>query len=98
MFGYLSGGVKLLIGGVVSCGETTPDEASGGLLADAAALRPALDRVDAAIVVSHSYGGPVIAEAGQHSSVPHLLYVWSYLPDIAQGTIISGEPDPVAVR
>jgi pimeloyl-ACP methyl ester carboxylesterase len=82
-----------------SCGETTPDEASGGLVADAAALRRALDRVDAAIVVGHSYGGTVIAEAGQHSSVSHLLYVSSYLPDIgqAQGTIMSGEPDPVAV-
>jgi pimeloyl-ACP methyl ester carboxylesterase len=82
-----------------SCGETTTEEASGGLVADAAALRRELDRVDAAIVVGHSYGGTVIAEAGQHSSVSHLLFVSSYLPDVgqAQGTIMSGEADPVAV-
>jgi pimeloyl-ACP methyl ester carboxylesterase len=82
-----------------SCGETTPDEVRGGLVADAAALRSELDRVDAAIVVGHSYGGTVIAEAGQHPSVSHLLYVSSYLPDIgqAQAMIMSGEPDPVAV-
>lgn len=82
-----------------SCGETTPEEARGGLVADAAALRRELDRVDEAIVVGHSYGGTVIAEAGQHPSVSHLVYVSSYLPDVgqAQGAIMSGEPDPVAV-
>lgn len=82
-----------------SCGESSPDETAGGLVADAAALRQALDRVDEAIVVGHSYGGTVIAEAGRHPAVAHLLYVSSYLPDVgqAQGTIMSGEPDPVTV-
>lgn len=82
-----------------SCGETSADEAPGGLIADAAALRGALDQVDDAIVVGHSYGGTVIAEAGHHPAVAHLLYVSSYLPDVgqAQGAIMSGEPDPVAV-
>lgn len=82
-----------------SCGETTPDEISGGLAADAAALRLELDSVDSAIVVGHSYGGTVIAEAGHHDAVKHLLYVSSYLPDAgaSQGAIMSGESDPVSI-
>ncbi len=80
-----------------SCGET---EAGGGLTEDAAALRRALDEVPEAIVVGHSYGGTVIAEAGEHPAVSHLLLVSSYLPPVgaSQGSIMSGEPDPVTVR
>jgi len=82
-----------------SCGESSPDQVAGGLVADAAALRAALDEVDEAIVVGHSYGGTVIAEAGRHPSVARLLYVSSYLPDVgqAQGMIMSGESDPVSI-
>lgn len=82
-----------------SCGETSLDELSGGLAADAAALRRELDSVDSAIVVGHSYGGTVIAEAGHHDAVEHLLYVSSYLPDAgtSQGVIMSGESDPVSI-
>ena len=81
-----------------SCGEATSD--LSGLVADAAALRRTLDEVDTAIVVGHSYGGTVIAEAGRHPSVAHLLYVSSYLPDIgqAQSAIMSGESDPVSIE
>jgi len=79
-----------------SCGET--DEL-GGLVEDAAALRSALDEVESAIVVAHSYGGTVVAEAGQHPAVSHLLYISSYLPDPgqSQGAIMSGEGDPVSI-
>ena len=82
-----------------SCGETSADEIAGGLVADAAALRAELDTVDRAIVVGHSYGGTVVAEAGSHDAISHLLYISSYLPDIGQpqGAIMSGEPDAVAV-
>ena len=82
-----------------SCGETTPEQVAGGLVADAAALRRELDIVDSAIVVGHSYGGTVIAEAGQHPAVAHLLYVSSYLPDVgqSQGMIMNGESDPVSI-
>jgi pimeloyl-ACP methyl ester carboxylesterase len=82
-----------------SCGETRPADVAGGLVADAKALRAALDEADSAIVVGHSYGGTVIAEAGEHPAVEHLLLISSYLPDIgqAQGMIMSGEPDPVQV-
>jgi pimeloyl-ACP methyl ester carboxylesterase len=80
-----------------SCGET---EAAGGLTEDAAALRRALDEVPEALLVGHSYGGTVIAEAGPHPAVSHLLLVSSYMPPVgsSQGSIMSGEPDPVAVR
>jgi len=82
-----------------SCGETTPDQVAGGLVADAAALRRELDEVDSAIVVGHSYGGTVIAEAGPHPAVRHLLYISSYLPELgqSQGLIMSGESDPVSI-
>ncbi|TDN45473.1 pimeloyl-ACP methyl ester carboxylesterase [Curtobacterium flaccumfaciens] len=89
-----------------SCGETDgPGAARGGDLADdAAALRLALDDVAAAggsaVVVGHSYGGTVLAEAGAHPAVEHLLFVSSYLPDVGstQGSIMSTEPDPVTIR
>ena len=82
-----------------SCGETSPEQVAGGLIADAAALRRELDDVDSAIVVGHSYGGTVIAEAGQHPAIAQLMYVSSYLPDVglAQGAIMSGESDPVSI-
>ena len=82
-----------------SCGEADPDLVAGGLVADAAALRRELDDVDSAIVVGHSYGGTVIAEAGPHPAVRHLLYISSYLPELgqSQGLIMSGESDPVSI-
>lgn len=82
-----------------SCGETEPGQVSGGLVADAAALRSELDEVDSAILVGHSYGGTVIAEAGRHPAVEHLLYVSSYLPDVgqSQAMIMAGESDPVSI-
>ncbi|WP_240644151.1 alpha/beta hydrolase [Antribacter gilvus] len=82
-----------------SCGETAPEQVAGGLAADAAALRRELDDVESAIVVGHSYGGTVIAEAGRHPAVAHLLYVSSYLPEVGQtqAAIMSGEDDPVPI-
>lgn len=82
-----------------SCGETVPADVGGGLAADAAALRSVLDDVDSAVVVAHSYGGTVVAEAGAHPAVAGLLYVSSYLPELgqSQGAIMAGESDPVSV-
>ena len=84
-----------------SCGESPADRTGAGLVEDAAALRAALDDVDdgEAIVVGHSYGGTVIAEAGGHAAVAHLVYISSYLPEIgsAQGDIMAGETDPVSI-
>jgi len=74
--------------------------AATGLVADAAALRRALDEASGpgeVVVVAHSYGGTVVAEAGAHPAVAHLLLVSSYLPDVgqSQGAVMSGETDPV---
>jgi len=82
-----------------STGEASPEQRAGGLVADAAALRAELDDVDSAIVVGHSYGGTVIAEAGRHPAVAQLLYISSFLPEVgqSQGTIMSGESDPASI-
>ena len=82
------------------CGEPSPRQGDGGLIGDASAPRGVLDQVDSAIVVGHSYGGTVIAEAGRHPSISHLLYISSYLPDVgmSQGAIVGGESDPVSIR
>jgi pimeloyl-ACP methyl ester carboxylesterase len=90
-----------------SCGEAefggiASGTLEGGLVEDAAALRRALDGVDpdaGAIVVGHSYGGTVIAEAGHHPAVRNLVLVSSYLPAVgqAQAGIMSGESDPVTI-
>jgi pimeloyl-ACP methyl ester carboxylesterase len=72
---------------------------TAGLLDDAQALRAALDDVDEAIVVGHSYGGTVIAEGADHPATRHLVYITSYLPEVgqSQADIMSGEQDPVGV-
>ena len=82
-----------------SCGELGSEQVHGGLVADAATLRRELDSVETAIVIGHSYGGTVIAEAGQHPSIAHLVYISSYLPDVgqAQVDIGSGESDPPSI-
>lgn len=84
-----------------SVGESALDDRSGGLVADAQALRDTLDSLDGtAIVVGHSYGGTVIAEAGHHPAIDHLVLISSYLPSAGstQSDIMAGEPDPVTVE
>jgi pimeloyl-ACP methyl ester carboxylesterase len=82
-----------------SCGETVGGRATAGVADDAAALRAELVDVDEAIVVGHSYGGTVIAEAGGHPAVARLLYISSYLPDVgqSQAEIMGDESDPVSI-
>jgi pimeloyl-ACP methyl ester carboxylesterase len=81
-----------------SCGEGTIPGAAG-LIEDAQALHAALDDVEEAIVVGHSYGGTVIAEGADHPATRHLVYITSYLPDVgqSQADIMSSEQDPVGV-
>jgi len=84
----------------VRAGSDAADGTTTGLVADAAALRRALDEASGpgeVIVVAHSYGGTVVAEAGAHPAVAHLLLVSSYLPDVglSQGAVMGGETDPV---
>jgi pimeloyl-ACP methyl ester carboxylesterase len=71
-----------------SCGETgVPAGAEGpGLTEDVAAVRRLLTASDEpTVVVAHSYGGIVTAEAAAGvDSVRHLLLVSSYLPEIGE--------------
>jgi pimeloyl-ACP methyl ester carboxylesterase len=71
-----------------SCGETgEPTSAQGpGLVEDVAAVRGVLTSSnEPSVVVAHSYGGIVIAEAlAGVEAVRHLLLVSSYLPEVGQ--------------
>ena len=67
-----------------SCGETgeRPGSQGPGLAEDVASVRRALTASDEpAVVVAHSYGGIVTAEAAAGvDAVRHLLFVTSCLP------------------
>src|SRR5256885_1305975 len=71
-----------------SCGETGEPPGAGGpgLAEDAAALRQVLTANDEpTVVVAHSYGGIVTAEAAAGiDAVHHLLLVSSYLPEVGE--------------
>jgi pimeloyl-ACP methyl ester carboxylesterase len=81
-----------------SCGET--GESTGaqgpGLLEDVAAVRRVLRASDEpTVVVAHSYGGIITAEAAAGvDAVRHLLLVSSYLPEIGQSLSSFGGEEP----
>jgi pimeloyl-ACP methyl ester carboxylesterase len=81
-----------------SCGETgaTPDATGPGLAEDVAAVRAALTASDEpTVVVAHSYGGIVTAEAAAGvDSVRHLMLVSSYLPRPGQSLSSFGGEEP----
>jgi pimeloyl-ACP methyl ester carboxylesterase len=81
-----------------SCGETgTSTGAQGpGLLEDVAAVRGVLKTSDEpTVVVAHSYGGIVTAEAATGiDTVRHLLLVSSYLPEVGQSLSSFGDEEP----
>ncbi len=81
-----------------SCGETgEPVGAQGpGLSADVAAVRKVLTATDEpTVVVAHSYGGIVTAEAATGvDGVRHLLLVSSYLPEVGQSLSSFGGEEP----
>jgi pimeloyl-ACP methyl ester carboxylesterase len=81
-----------------SCGETgVPTSAEGpGLTDDVAAVRAVLTAGDEpTVVVAHSYGGIVTAEAAAGiDAVRHLLLVSSYLPEIGQSLSSFGGEEP----
>ncbi|WP_042405963.1 alpha/beta hydrolase [Streptacidiphilus carbonis] len=81
-----------------SCGETGgPTGAHGpGLTEDVAAVREVLMASDEpTVVVAHSYGGIVTAEAvAGVAAVRHLLLVSSYLPEVGQSLSSFGAPEP----
>ncbi|BBA99200.1 hypothetical protein RVR_5723 [Actinacidiphila reveromycinica] len=81
-----------------SCGEG--DRPAGprgpGLREDVASVRTALTATDEpAVVVAHSYGGIVAAEAAAGvESVRHLVLVSSYLPEPGESLSTFGAPVP----
>ena len=81
-----------------SCGETgAPAGAEGpGLAEDVAAVRRLLTASDEpAVVVAHSYGGIVTAEAAAGlETVRHLLFVSSYLPEAGESLSSFGDERP----
>jgi pimeloyl-ACP methyl ester carboxylesterase len=81
-----------------SCGEAElPAGADGpGLPEDVAAVRQALlDSDEPTVVVAHSYGGIVTAEAAAGiGSVRHLVLVSSYLPEVGQSLSDFGDEGP----
>lgn len=81
-----------------SCGEMgePPDGGGPGLAEDVAAVRQVLIASDKpAVVVAHSYGGIVTAEAAAGvEAVRHLLLVSSYLPEVGQSLSSFGGEEP----
>jgi len=81
-----------------SCGETdkAPDAQGPGLVEDVAAVRKVLTAGDEpTVVVAHSYGGIVTAEAAAGvDSVRNLLFVSSYLPEVGQSLSSFGGEEP----
>lgn len=84
-----------------SCGETgtAPTGDGPGLADDVAAVTTVLDQGHPTVVVAHSYGGMVAAQAATHPAVRHLVYISSFLPNIGDSlAALSGTADPVPVQ
>jgi pimeloyl-ACP methyl ester carboxylesterase len=81
-----------------SCGETgEPTGGLGpGLADDVAAVRQSLTASDEpTVLVAHSYGGIVTAEAAADvDTVQHLLLITSYLPEVGQSLSSFGNEQP----
>jgi pimeloyl-ACP methyl ester carboxylesterase len=81
-----------------SCGETggSTGPERPGLAEDVAAVRQVLTAgEEPTVVVAHSYGGIVTAEAAAGvGSVRHLLLVSSYLPEVGQSLSSFGADEP----
>lgn len=91
-------GVASQASALPSCGETGEPTGAGGpgLAEDVAAVRQVLTASDEpTVVVAHSYGGIVIAEAvAGIDAVHHLLFVSSYLPEVGQSLSSFGGDEP----
>jgi pimeloyl-ACP methyl ester carboxylesterase len=67
--------------------------AGGGFADDVAAVRAALDGMEAPVtLVGHSYGGAVISEAGTHPNVGHLVYLTAFALDVGETVMANGAP------
>jgi pimeloyl-ACP methyl ester carboxylesterase len=69
------------------------DHGGGGFAADVAAVRAALDEMQAPVtLVGHSYGGAVISEAGTHPSVDRMVIVAGFALDTGETLLANGAP------
>ncbi len=93
-------GVQSVAPALPSCGEAGAAAGAGGpgLAEDVEAVRAVLQQgAEPTVVVGHSYGGIVTAEAAAGvGSVQHLLFVSSYLAEVGQSlsSFGGGEPAP----
>jgi pimeloyl-ACP methyl ester carboxylesterase len=93
-------GVESVTPPLPSCGETgeLPGTDGPGLPDDVLAVEQCLkESEEPTIIVAHSYGGIVAAEAASGiSSVRHLVFVSSYLPEIGDSlsSFSNGAPAP----
>lgn len=91
-------GVASAAPGLPSCGETGAPVGAGGpgLADDVTAVRAVLaDTAEATVVVTHSYGGIVTAQAVVDlPSVRHLVLISSYLPQVGQSLSSFGGEAP----
>jgi pimeloyl-ACP methyl ester carboxylesterase len=91
-------GVESASPALPSCGETGDVAGAGGpgLPEDVAAVRKLLQQGDEpTVVVAHSYGGIVAAEAAAGvDSVHDLVLISSYLPEIGQSLSSFGDGSP----
>jgi len=91
-------GITSVAPALPSCGETgeVPDAQGPGLAEDVAAVREVLTASDeSTVVVAHSYGGIVTAEAAAGvDAVRRLLFVSSYLPEVGQSLSSFGGEEP----
>jgi pimeloyl-ACP methyl ester carboxylesterase len=87
-------GVASVAPALPSCGET--GQAGLGLDDDVTAVRRVLlDGDEPTVVVGHSYGGIVTAEAAVGvGAVRHLVAVSSYLPVVGESLATFGTPEP----
>jgi pimeloyl-ACP methyl ester carboxylesterase len=95
-----SRGVSSAAPALPSCGETGVPAGMGGpgLDDDVAAVRGELQRSDEpTVVVAHSYGGIVVAEAAVGiGTVRHLLLISSYLPEVGESLSTFGGREPAS--
>ena len=91
-------GVRSAAPALPSCGETgaSVDASGPGLADDVTSVRAALLADDEpTVVVAHSYGGVVAAEAvAGVDAVRHLLLVSSYLPEVGESLSTFGGEEP----
>jgi pimeloyl-ACP methyl ester carboxylesterase len=91
-------GLASLTPALPSCGETgrTAGAEGPGLPEDVAAVRRVLqDGDEPTVLVAHSYGGIVAAEAAAGiESLRHLLLISSYLPEVGQSLSDFGDGGP----